>query len=151
MKEISLSHSQNFLTLEFSALNYFNREHTHYRYQLEGIDAQWVTAGNMKQSNGILQAPYTNLPPGSYTFKVMASNDGKHWNEEQTARISLTVHAPWWKTGVAYVIYIVLSIAIIAASIRLYIHRTRKEMERKHKEEIPFAPHPQLDRAVQPL
>ena len=40
------------------------------------------------------------------------------------------------KTGVAYVIYIVLSIAIIAASIRLYIHRTRKEMERKHKEEI---------------
>lgn len=136
VKEISLSHSQNFLTLEFSALNYFNREHTHYRYQLEGIDAQWVTAGNMKQSNGILQAPYTNLPPGSYTFKVMASNDGKHWNEEQTARISLTVHAPWWKTGVAYVIYIVLSIAIIAASIRLYIHRTRKEMERKHKEEI---------------
>ena len=81
----------------------------------------------------------------------MASNDGKHWNEEQTARISLTVHAPWWKTGVAYVIYIVLSIAIIAASIRLYIHRTRKEMERKHKEEILFAPHPQLDRAVQPL
>ena len=73
------------------------------------------------------------------------------WNEEQTARISLTVHAPWWKTGVAYVIYIVLSIAIIAASIRLYIHRTRKEMERKHKEENPFAPHPQLDRAVQPL
>lgn len=136
VEEISLNHDQNFLTLEFSALNYFNREHTHYRYQLEGIDAQWVTAGNMKQSNGILQAPYTNLPPGSYTFKVMASNDGKHWNEEQTARISLTVHAPWWKTGVAYVIYIVLSIAIIAASIRLYIHRTRKEMERKHKEEI---------------
>ena len=29
-----------------------------------------------------------------------------------------------------------MSIAIIAASIRLYIHRTRKEMERKHKEEI---------------
>lgn len=136
VEEISLNHDQNFLTLEFSALNYFNREHTHYRYQLEGIDAQWVTAGNMKQSKGILQAPYTNLPPGSYSFKVMASNDGKHWNEEQTARISLTVHAPWWKTGVAYVIYIVLSIAIIAASICLYIHRTRKEMERKHKEEI---------------
>ena len=76
------------------------------------------------------------LATGKLHLQGNGSNDGKHWNEEQTARISLTVHAPWWKTGVAYVIYIVLSIAIIAASIRLYIHRTRKEMERKHKEEI---------------
>lgn len=136
VKEISLNHDQNFLTFEFSALNYFNREHTHYRYQLEGIDAQWVNAGNMKQDDGILQAPYTNLPPGSYTFKVMASNDGEHWNEAQTTRIRVTIHAPWWKTGIAYLIYIVLSLAIIAASILIYIYRTRKEMERKHKEEI---------------
>lgn len=135
-KAISLSHHQNFITFEFSALNYFSREHTYYRYRLEGIDAQWVYADNAKQHDGILQAPYTNLPPGDYTFKVMASADGSHWNDQQTTQIKLTIHAPWWKTNAAYAAYIVLLLATITIAIRLYIYRSKKEMERRHKEEI---------------
>lgn len=135
-KEISLSHNQNFITFEFSALNYFDRGNTHYRYRLEGIDTKWVHAGNVKQNNGILQAPYTNLPPGNYTFKVMASTDADDWSKAQTTQVKLTVHAPWWRTGVAYAAYAVLLLAIITAGIRLYIYRTQKEMERCHKEEI---------------
>lgn len=135
-KEIALNHDQNFLTFEFSALNYFSREHTYYRYRLEGIDAQWVSAGNVRQNNGILQAPYTNLPPGNYTFRVMASADADRWDEGQATQIRLTIHAPWWKTGTAYLIYILLSLAMIVAGIRLSIYRAKKKMERKHKEEI---------------
>lgn len=135
-KEISLNHNQNFITFEFSALNYFSHRHTYYRYQLEGIDAQWVYPDNVKQSNGILRAPYTNLPPGNYTFKVMSSAAPDHWNDQPATVIKLTVHAPWWKTTTAYIFYAVLLLALIAASIRLYIYRTREEMERKHKEEI---------------
>lgn len=135
-RRISLNHNQNFITFECSALNYFNRNHTHYRYQLEGIDKQWVHVFGNKQNNGILQAPYTNLPPGHYTFKVIASGDANHWNDGEMTRIELTIHAPWWKTRIAYAAYLLLASITIAASIRLYMHRTQKELERLHKEEI---------------
>ena len=71
--------TKTFLTFEFSALNYINHERTYYRYQLEGIDPQWMSTfagrqGNATVGKGLLQAVYTNLPPGDYTFKVMASD-----------------------------------------------------------------------------
>ena len=46
---------------------------------------------------------FTNLPPGDYTFKVMASDNPLQWNGKVTA-IKLTIHAPWWKTTTAYIL-----------------------------------------------
>lgn len=135
-RKIELNYNQNFITFECSALNYFDRTHTYYRYQLEGIDGQWVYATDTRQNNGILRAPYTNLPPGNYTFKVMDSGDASHWNDRQMTRIELTVHAPWWKTNIAYATYLMLALATIVAGIRLYVYRTKRELERRHKEEI---------------
>ena len=132
--------TQAILTFEFSALNYINHERTYYRYQLEGIDPQWMSTfagrqGNATVGKGLLQAVYTNLPPGDYTFKVMASDNPLQWNGKVTA-IKLTIHAPWWKTTTAYILYAVILLLIAFTGIRLYIYWSRKEMERKHKEEI---------------
>lgn len=139
-KEIELGYNQNFLTFEFSALNYINSERTYYRYQLEGIDKNWMNVftskpGNTTAGNGMLQASYTNLPPGEYTFKVMASDTPLQWNGKITV-IKLTIHAPWWKTTTAYTIYLLILLFITVGSIRLYICWTRKKIERRHKEEI---------------
>lgn len=135
-KDISLKHDQNFITCEFSALNYFNPERTYYRYQLEGIDSDWLSVANSAQNNGILQVSYTNLPPGNYTLKVMASDDASHWNDQQITKVTFIIHAPWWKTDVAYASYLILTLFLIFASIRLYIYRTKRAIERRHKEEI---------------
>lgn len=135
-KDISLKHDQNFITCEFSALNYFNPERTYYRYQLEGIDSDWLSVANSGQNNGILQVSYTNLPPGNYTLKVMASDDASHWNDQQITKVNFIIHAPWWKTDVAYASYLILTLFLIFASIRLYIYRTKRVIERRHKEEI---------------
>lgn len=135
-RDISLKYNQNFVTFEFSALNYFNPERTYYRYQLEGIDPHWISPVNSRQSNGILQASYTNLPSGEYTLNVMASDDTSHWDDCAITRIKLVIHAPWWKTPVAYAVYVIVSLLLIATGIRLYIYRSQKEMERHHKEEI---------------
>jgi AraC-like DNA-binding protein len=117
-----------------------NSERTYYRYQLEGIDQQWMNAfasgqGNATVGNGILQASYTNLPPGEYTFKVAASDNLLQWNDNIT-KIHVTIHAPWWKTTTAYVLYTVFVLLIVLASIRLYIYQTKKKMKQQHKEEI---------------
>lgn len=138
--KIELDYNQNFLTFECSALNYVNSERTYYRYQLEGIDKQWMNAfasgqGNATVGNGILQASYTNLPPGEYTFKVAASDNLLQWNENIT-KIQVTIHAPWWKTTTAYILYTVALLLIVSGSIRLYIYQTKKKMEQQHKEEI---------------
>lgn len=137
---IELEHNQNFLTLECSALNYVNSERTYYRYQLEGIDKQWMntfTSGqdNATVSNGLLQASYTNLPPGEYTFKVAASDNILQWNENIT-KIHISINAPWWKTNTAYILYTVVLLLFIFGSIRLYIYQTKKKVEQQHKEAI---------------
>ena len=138
--DISLSYFHNTLSFEFSALHYLNGARTYYRYQLEGIDKDWIQVlangqNGLASADGILQAPYTHLPPGDYTFKVMASDDVLRWDGEVT-RIHLTIHAPWWKTTTAYTLYIIALLLIALAGIRLYVYWTRKKMERRHKEEI---------------
>ena len=141
-KQIELSYNQNFLTFEFSAINYQNPHQTNYRYQLTGIDTGWNEISVNKQNQklgekGIFQASYTNLPSGKYTFKVMATNNQSNWNEAITELI-IIIHAPWWKTTMAYVIYIILFIITLLVSIVSYNRISRTRLERTHKEEILF-------------
>src|SRR6201998_2960025 len=43
---LSLSHEQNVLSIEFSALSYFNAATNRYRYKLEGLDREWHEVGS---------------------------------------------------------------------------------------------------------
>jgi len=51
-------------------------ERVQFRYKLEGFDKAWLDAGTRRQ------AFYSQLPPGSYRFRVVGSNDDGVWNEE---------------------------------------------------------------------
>ncbi len=50
-----------------------------YRYMLEGFDHHWTDAGPRRT------AYYTNIPAGSYTFRVQAANNDGLWNLEGAA------------------------------------------------------------------
>lgn len=63
------------LEFRFAALSFIAPEKVNYRYRLEGYDNDWMNAGNHQE------AFYTNLPPGNYTFRVIASNNDGVWNE----------------------------------------------------------------------
>ncbi|WP_255489432.1 two-component regulator propeller domain-containing protein [Dysgonomonas sp. 216] len=137
---IELAYNQNFLSFDFSALNYRNQAQTFYSYQLEGVDANWQEISVGKQgreigANGILHLVYTNLPPGKYQLKVKASDNATQWDDRVT-EISITIYAPWWKTTIAYIIYSVLFLFIVIAGVRIYISITKKKIERQHKEDI---------------
>ena len=139
-KQIELSYDQNFLSFEFSALNYQNPSQTYYRYQLEGIDRDWreTSMGGQNENentDGILKISYTNLPPGKYKLKVMASNSNNQWNGLVTV-LHITINAPWWKTTTAYVFYIILLISLIGTALFVYIYYTKKKLERNHREEV---------------
>ena len=119
---ISLAHNENFLAFEFAALTYVLPQQSRYAYQLVGIDKQWVASGNRRFAN------YTDLPPGSYRFRVKASNSDGVWNERGTS-LRLIIRSPWWATGWAYGLYALLVGGIIITSARLYTSRIRQRQE----------------------
>ena len=130
--EINLNYNQNFLSFEFSALNYINPTQTYYRYQLEGVDGIW---NEIAATDGIGKIGYTNLSPGTYTLKVYAANNDKVWNKD-CAVIKLIIHPPWWKTLWAYLIYLCLSILLTYVLIAYYLRRNKRKMEQEQKENL---------------
>ena len=59
----------------YAAMSMLAPERVHFRYKLEGYEADWVDANTRRT------AYYTRLPPGKYVFRVIASNDDGLWNE----------------------------------------------------------------------
>jgi signal transduction histidine kinase/ligand-binding sensor domain-containing protein len=63
------------LQIDYTALSFAAPEKVRFRYKLEGHDSDWQDVGNRRQ------AFYNDLPPRSYRFRVMASNNSGVWNE----------------------------------------------------------------------
>lgn len=101
-KEINLDYKQNF-ALSFVGLNYTSPEQNQYAYKLEGFDKDWNYVGSA------MSAPFTNLDPGEYTFRVRASNNHDVWNSNGIS-IKVFVHPPFWRTIYAYIFYALLVI-----------------------------------------
>jgi ligand-binding sensor domain-containing protein/serine phosphatase RsbU (regulator of sigma subunit) len=121
-KTINLKYNQNFLGFEFAALDYTNPSENRYKYKLEGLETEWnITDATNRRAN------YSGISPGKYTLKVIGSNSNGIWNEKGI-EINIAIKPPWYKTILAYILY-VLSISIF---IWLYIrHREQKLIEEK--------------------
>lgn len=114
-RELTINHQQTVLTFEFAALNYSVPENNKYAYILEGFEKDWNYVGN-RQS-----ATYTNLPYGTFTLRVKASNNNGVWNNEGVT-IKITVLPPWWRTWWFNLLAILL---LIASTILIIRYRTR--------------------------
>ena len=63
----------------YTALSLSIPERVPFRYQLEGVDREWINPGSRRQ------AFYTRLGPGSYRFRLMAANNDGVWNRQGTS------------------------------------------------------------------
>jgi len=90
--ELVLSYLDGVLSFEFAALNYRAPEKNRYKYKMTGFDDEWIETTSKKRF-----AAYTNLDPGDYIFRVIASNNDGIWNEEGDS-IKITITPPWWET-----------------------------------------------------
>ena len=125
-QSIRLKHWQNELTFEFIALNYTLQENNRYEYQLIGYDQEPKTTDGLDP-----KATYTNLSPGSYTFRLTAANNEGIWNREGKT-ISIVISPPWWQTWWALMFYAFLLLALVIAigSYELRRRLTRAEARR---------------------
>ena len=90
-ERVKLSYRENYLSFDFAALDYAAPAKNQYAYRMEGLEADWVAAGTRRH------ADYPDLKPGTYTFRVKASNNSGVWNE-QGAAVRITISPPFWQT-----------------------------------------------------
>ena len=94
------------LEIDYTALSFVSPAKVHFRYQLEGRDKGWQEPGTRRQ------AFYTDLRPGSYRFRVIASNNDGVWNE-QGASLDFSVTPAWYQTR-AFVLLCILVAGVSA-------------------------------------
>ena len=125
-QEIKLKYSQSVFTISYAALDYTISENNKYAYKLEGFDEEWNYVGTERK------ATYTNLDPGTYVFRLKASNENNIWNNDG---ISLTIHIspPFWMTWWFRALMILIVIGIIYSFFRYKIrtvHHQKIDLEK---------------------
>jgi len=138
-KKITLNYKQKVITLEYAALDMVRADKRLYAYQLVGFDPDWQYVYNKRE------VTYTNLAPGTYSFKVKSSIDEENWTEIQHP-LMITILPPWYRTWWAYGVYLLL---LSYAGWRLHQYQKAKtlakerekarERELEHAKEIEIA------------
>jgi signal transduction histidine kinase/AraC-like DNA-binding protein len=104
--KIKLGHDQNMFTIDYFGLGYTRSKNIEYAYYLEGFETDWNYVKKIRN------ATYTNIPAGDYNFKVKAVNSDGIWNETPTV-LGIKILVPWWKTNVALLIFLLLTLTVV--------------------------------------
>ncbi len=118
---VKLGYKDQTISITLSDLNWTNNLGLRYEYQLTGFNRQWMP---LEED---MQITFTNLSPGRYQLKARAKNVENIFSEA-TELVRFRVYPPWWKSMVAYLIYILLIAAIITA---LYRFQLRRQIEKQ--------------------
>lgn len=126
-KDIQLTYKDNIVTFEFAALNYYNSVKNQYRYMLEGFNDNWIQLGNENKIT------FTDLSPGKYTLRIIGSNNDGVWNQTG-ASLSMVITPPWWKTNIAYTIYIIFFFSGLYGARRFELNRKEQKAHMRESE-----------------
>jgi signal transduction histidine kinase/ligand-binding sensor domain-containing protein len=114
-EDLQLPIGKRDLRIAYTALSLTMPERVRFRYRLEGFDQRWQDAGTRRE------AAYTNLPPGSYRFHVMAANEDGVWNEAG-ATLAITLPPRFVETGWFMTMMVLLAVVLLGG---LYLLRVR--------------------------
>lgn len=120
-EEIVLDYNESDFSFDFVALNYISPEKNKYAYRLLGYNNKWIYSGTNRT------ATYTNIPSGEYVFEVKGANNDNKWNETGVS-IKIRIKPPIWKTPLAYIIYTITLLLLLA----LFRRITAKGIEQKN-------------------
>jgi ligand-binding sensor domain-containing protein/signal transduction histidine kinase len=122
--------------IDYTALSLAEPRNVRFRYKLEGFDAEWREVGGRRQ------AFYTNLPPRTYRFRVLASNNDGIWNESG-AGVDLTVLPGFYQTRWFLLLCALVAIILLWGAYRLRVWhvtaRLRDRFEDRLKERTRIA------------
>ncbi len=116
-----LPQHKNNVRFRFTGSWIANAPRLKYNYLLEGYDQKWTTTRER-------WAPYTNLPPGKYIFKVRASENDS-FDDQPMAEIAITIkraiHNSWW-------FWVIIAAALLYLY-NLWVKRDRQRVRMKNE------------------
>lgn len=116
----SIPYKWNSLHFAFAASLFGLHSNMEFSYFLQGFDDTW------SQWSRNAEKDYTNLPAGSYTFKVKARNSPSH--ESSVYEYSFVIKPPWYQTILAYVLYILITSALLYM---LFLFQAKKHRQKQ--------------------
>lgn len=116
--EIRIRPGHGKLEIGYTACNLLSPGRITFQYMLEGFDERWTAAAAHRS------AYYTNLPPGNYRFRVVAtsSNEPRQTSE---AWVAFVWQPHVYQTGWFYALCAGLLAACVWAALRLYARQTK--------------------------
>ncbi|WP_020529431.1 two-component regulator propeller domain-containing protein [Flexithrix dorotheae] len=143
IQHINLSPDNQRIKINFTGLSYSNPEKVFFKYKLEGFENNWQIAGSNRE------VFYTNLPPGNFTFKVIAKNHDGIWNEKGT-KIVFFKPTQFYKTTAFFITtgLVVFTLIVLIFKYRVrnirnqnnelekMVQKRTMEMEKQQKEAI---------------
>ena len=117
------------ITFAFTGLSLAAPEHVRFRYRLDGFDRNW------SEPTASREAVYTNLGPGAYRFRVIASNSDGIWNGSEAA-VPFAFDPAFWETS-----WFRLSIVMLMGLLALVVFRLRdlrqaRQMNMRYEERL---------------
>jgi ligand-binding sensor domain-containing protein/AraC-like DNA-binding protein len=111
------------IEIEFSTLNYAASSKIRYAYKIDGIDRDWIYAGNNRQF-----ASYSQLEKGHHLFRVKATDENGLWNEDETV-LNIYRKPALYETGWAYSAYAILILLTVFAVRKFNLNRVKPDNE----------------------
>lgn len=128
LQELRLKYFQTAITFEIGVIDYYAQGKTNIRYKLEGLNDNWQYA----PGNYMLR--FEQLPPGSYTLVIQASNSGNNFNGPQKI-LAIHVSPAFWNTLWFRVLVAVCVVSIFYIILRRRLQQKfRIQLERSEKE-----------------
>jgi ligand-binding sensor domain-containing protein/signal transduction histidine kinase len=125
---LKLGPGKHRIEFQYTALGFDAPERIRFRYRLEGLDSDWVEAGNRRV------AFYSYVPPGSYRFHVIACNADGLWNETGSA-LDLTVSKyfwqTWWFLGLSIFTLLLLVVGVVRFAVKRRLQHRLRQLEQE--------------------
>ena len=123
--ELTLPYNKNSFSLSYAILNYSNLNANYIEYMLEGFDREWI------DSRGKQSILYSNLKPGKYTLKIKLKEESDITQPAYIKKLEIFIRPPFWLSGLAYFIYVVLLIIAVVLLARFLEMKSIKQQREK--------------------
>jgi signal transduction histidine kinase/ligand-binding sensor domain-containing protein len=118
---LGLSPHPQDLEIDYTSPTFTIPQKVRFRYRLDGYDHEWNDAGTRRQ------AFYTDLPPGKYSFRVIACNSDGVWNDS-AAKLDFSVAPAYYQTNWFRVLCAVCVLALLWGAYQLRVRQVRQEL-----------------------